>query len=71
MRLNAMDVAVGEVLSVEIDFQAFDRALDAGTLGIPDTVPDGMLGMVPVDLRKVSTVDSDVPALAVSQAASR
>ncbi len=71
MRLYAMDVAVGEVLPVEIDFQAFDGALNAGALVIPGAVPGGMLGMVPVDLRKVSPVGSDVSALTLSEAASR
>ena len=69
--MYAMDVAVGEVLPVEIDFHASDSALNAGAFVIPGAVPGGMLGMVPIDLRKVSLVDSDVSALTLSEAASR
>ena len=71
MGLNAVDVTVGKALSVEVDFDAFYGTLDTGAHTVPGAVPDGMLGMVPVDLRKVPTGNPDVPALAFSQAASR
>jgi len=71
MGLYAMDAAVCEMLPVEIDFQAFDSTLDAGTHAIPGAVPGRMLGMIPVDLWKVTAMDSDVSALALFEAASR
>ena len=68
MGLSAIDAAMGEVLAVEINLQAFDSALDAGAFFVPAEVSGGVLGMVPVDLRKVSAGHSDVPTLTSAQA---
>lgn len=50
MSLNAVDITVGKVLTVEVDFEAFDGTLDAGAHPISGSVSGGVLRMVPVEL---------------------
>ena len=51
--------------AVEVDLEAFDRALASGALPVAQVVADEVLRMVPVNLLEVVSLDADVPALAL------
>ena len=51
MGLDADPIAVGEVVTEEVNLDALDRTLNAGALSVTHAIAGNVLGMVPVDLR--------------------
>ena len=67
MSLNAKCISVCKVFASEVDLQAFDSALDTGTLAVAGLLARQVLGMLPIDVRLSVTRNADVSACALAR----